>query len=396
MNSDLPGGLRPDELGFAGPGLDQVLRALTASGTADELAGEQAALAMFRANSAASANGSAAGALDGPTVIQPAIEPGTVQPGTVRPGAAGPPGGTRLLPRSRGHRGFPRLRIAVITGAAMVGGFAAAAYAAVLPAPVQHIAYQAFHDLGVPDARQDHASGSPGGRPGAGPSGLPYPSSSGSGAHSGAPGSRSAGTPQPSAGGTSSAPPSGPAVLSAQAVGTDIPAGSAATVNGMLTLGGRPDSGVYVRLMAHIAGRSGWLLLGRAQTSAQGAVSFTTPALRRNTWLRLADSSGARSTVVAITVIPRVSATLKQGPAGARDYVRVGTTAASKGDVVLLQVLQNGTWVSFKQGVLGAAGSVTFAFSAAGRQGEEIQAVLLATGLHGEAVSPPVTVPAPS
>ncbi len=60
MNSDLPGGLHPDELGFTEPGMEQLLRALTADGTAGELAGEQAALAMFRAHVPAPASGALA------------------------------------------------------------------------------------------------------------------------------------------------------------------------------------------------------------------------------------------------------------------------------------------------------------------------------------------------
>ena len=45
MKTDLPGDLGPRE-----PGLDQLLRALTAGPSRDELAGEPAALAMFRAS----------------------------------------------------------------------------------------------------------------------------------------------------------------------------------------------------------------------------------------------------------------------------------------------------------------------------------------------------------
>ena len=74
----------------------------------------------------------------------------------------------------------------------------------------------------------------------------------------------------------------------------------------------------------------------------------------------------------------------------------VSTTAARKGDVVLLQVLQNGTWVTFKQATLNAYGKVTIAISATKRQGQELQAVLLATKVHGAATSPPLTVPPPA
>ena len=205
------------------------------------------------------------------------------------------------------------------------------------------------------------------------------------------------GKAQPSASASvSTSPSAGPAVLSAQAVSSVVPAGTSATINGMLTSGTTADGGVFVRLMAHVVGRPGWVFVGRSQTSAQGAVSFTTPVLKRNTWFRLADASGARSSVVVITVTPSISATLRAGPQGVKDYVTVSTTAARKGDVVLLQVLQNGTWVTFKQATLNANGKVTIAISATKRQGQELQAVLLATKVHGAATSPPLTVPPPA
>lgn len=374
MTSDLPGGLHPEELGSAEPGLEQLLRTLTSDGTPRELAGEPAAMAMFRADVRARAS-------EAPTLVSPVLEP------------AGPPPPRR--PRVR--RGFPRLRVAVITATALVGGFAAAAYAAVLPAPVQHVAYQALHVLGVPDVRHSHGAGAAGGSPGGGPAGQspgrPQPGHSGASGNQAGPSSHPSGpsSQPPAAGGA----PSGPAVLSAQAVNADIPAGTSATINGMLTLGGSPGGGVYIRLVAHAAGRAGWLQVGRTQNSAQGDVSFTTPVLRRNTEFVLAGAGRTRSTVVAITVLPQVSAKLIAGPKGVKDYVVVGTSYASSGDVVLLQVLQGGTWVTVKQGVLNAAGRVTIAVSATQRQGEELQAVLLATSLHGEAASPPVTVPSP-
>lgn len=376
MTSDLPGRLHPDELGSAEPGLEQLLRTLTSGGTPGELTGEQAAMAMFRANVRAPAT-------DAPTLVHPVLEPAGTRPRRPR------------RPRRQPVKvGFPRLRVAAITAAALVGGFAAAAYAAVLPAPVQHIAYQAFHVLGVPDVRHSHASGgAPGGVRAGQPSGGPQPGQSGASGNPAGPSSQPSGpSAQPS---RSTSAPSGPAVLSAQAASADIPAGTSATINGMLTLGGTPGGGVYIRLLAHAAGRAGWLQVGRTQTNAQGDVSFMTPVLRRNTEFVLAGAGGARSTFVAVTVLPRVSATLITGPKGVKDYVTVGTSYARKGDVVLLQVLQGGTWVTVKQGVLTAVGRVTFAVSATERQGEELQAVLLATSLHGEATSPPVTVPPP-
>lgn len=88
----------------ADPALDGLVRALTADGTADELAGRPAALAMFR--------------------------------------------DSRRRPR--------RLRLAVsmstAAAAVVLAGGLAAAYAAALPAPVQHIASRMLGSIGVPDA----------------------------------------------------------------------------------------------------------------------------------------------------------------------------------------------------------------------------------------------------
>jgi hypothetical protein len=97
VNPDLPDLPEPADYG-----LDGLLRALTANGTADELAGRQAALAMFRDS---------------------------------------------RRPKRR------RLATWVSTAAAAVvmAGWIAAAYATALPGPVQHITYRMLGSIGVPD-----------------------------------------------------------------------------------------------------------------------------------------------------------------------------------------------------------------------------------------------------
>ena len=76
------------------------------------------------------------------------------------------------------------------------------------------------------------------------------------------------------------------------------------------------------------------------------------------------------------------------------DLSAMGTTVASGASGTA--VLQNGTWVTFKQATLNSNGKVTIAISATKRQGQELQAVLLATKVHGAATSPPLTVPPPA
>jgi hypothetical protein len=382
MNSDLPGGLGPDDLGPDGlgaePGLEQLLMALTADGTAGELAGEQAALAMFRAHVPSR---SAAGAL---TLTEPEVHPAAdrrQRQGWLRTGR------------------IPRLRIAAVSAAALVGGFAAAAYASALPAPVQHIAYDAFHYIGVPDNPGDRASGRQPGtpstsRPGqhastSAATGAPHPTPSGSGPHSSGPTKTSPGKPTTSTSPTSSPSPStsptGPAALSVSAGATQIPAGTPATISGQLTLGGTPDAGVYVRLMERGAGQVAWVRVARAKTDSHGDVSFTTPALAANARFRLAYATGTRSSAVPVTVTPGLSATLTRGAKGISDYVAVHATYARRGDVVQLQVLASGAWVTLKSGLLSASGRTAFKFSATKWAGDQVQVVLLATRRHGSA-----------
>ena len=102
-----------NEPGSREPGLDHLIKALTADGYPDELAGRDAALAAFRA-----------------AYGQPRRQP-------------------RFSPWLSGSR-----RLSTVAAAALVAGIAgvtAAAYAQALPAPVQHIAYSVLSPLGVPD-----------------------------------------------------------------------------------------------------------------------------------------------------------------------------------------------------------------------------------------------------
>jgi hypothetical protein len=420
MNSDLPGdpgldGHGPDEhpddltlgdLGQDAAGLNRLLRVLTSDGTAGELAGEQAALAMFRAHVppssvAAARNGAGPRTVSPATVGTSTIGAGTAAGGQVAAEPQARPAAAR--PKRPGWRlragGVPRLRIAVVSAAAVVGGFAAAAYASALPAPVQHIAYDAFHYIGVPDNHPERASGGPSGppattRPGQRAStsavtGGHHPAPSASVPHSSAPTKKpTTGKPTTSASPTTSpsqGPPAGPAALSVQAGSAEIPAGTSTTISGQLTLGGTPDPAVYVRLMERAAGHLAWVRVDRAQTDAHGDVTFTTPALTANARFRLAYATGTRSTAVLITVVPGISGTLTEGAKGLSDYVVVSTSDARRGDVVDLQVLANGSWVTLKDGLLNASGRTRFKFSAIKWRGDQVQVLLLATGRHAAA-----------
>jgi hypothetical protein len=110
------------------PGLEHLIGALTASGHPDELAGRDAARAAFCAASQ--------------------------QPTTARSGWAWPASTWSARRRGPIRIALPaRLAVAIAVVAAVFGGFAAAAAAQVLPAPVQRIADNVLAPLGVPVSR---------------------------------------------------------------------------------------------------------------------------------------------------------------------------------------------------------------------------------------------------
>jgi hypothetical protein len=100
-----------DLLGPPDPAVDRLVRALTADGSADELADRDAARSMFR--------------------------------------------DSRRRPRRRYSLPLSAAAAAVVVAAGL-----ASAYAAVLPAPVQHFAYRLLAGVGVPDAH--HPAEQPG------------------------------------------------------------------------------------------------------------------------------------------------------------------------------------------------------------------------------------------
>jgi hypothetical protein len=434
MTSDLPGGMSPDELGpdAAGePGLHELLRTLTSPATAGERAGEQDALTMFRVHVRAPASAPAAqpgmAAVNGTAVAADALAGASALPGTGQgtTEAQPAPGRTRpmhqLLPRRAGRpragrrprpQGSPRLRVAAIAATAVVLGFATAAYMAVLPAPVQHAVYLVGHDLGVPDTQHTKATSSDAGSSSTTPvtghsSGTrgahPTPSVSISASHpsggkkSGKPSGSPTPSVSPSPSPSSTSPATGPVVLTISVQGpTQVPAGTTVTFQGQLTTGGNPNANVFVRLMERRAGHLVWERVNRAKTNNQGVVTLTSPAVTTNAAFRLAYATGTRTSAEVITVVPGLTASLRLGPKGIKDYLTVSTTYAQQGNVVLFQVMKAGSWVTLQQHELNVKGATVFTFSATKRQNEEVQVVLKATKRHAGATSTPITVPAPA
>lgn len=146
-----------DDLGLRDRGLVELFNHLTGEPSADELAGEYAALTMFRAASGSgwySPQDSAARSASATAVIGAGAGRAHAAPGHAARG------------RSAGRRRVSRTRVggrlvAAATAVALVGGFAAAGYAEVLPSSLQHLAHQILGFAGVPNSPGSSSSAKP-------------------------------------------------------------------------------------------------------------------------------------------------------------------------------------------------------------------------------------------
>jgi hypothetical protein len=182
--------------------------------------------------------------------------------------------------------------------------------------------------------------------------------------------------------------------LSLQAASSQIPAGTAASLTGQLTAGGKAEASVTITLLEHAPGEQGWQQAEQATTNKAGDVTFSVPDLGTNARFRLTDATGDQSPLVLVTVVPTISVGQTQGANPLYDDLAVTTTYAERGDVVLLQVHRAGRWVTLRSRLLNASDETVFAVKLARMQGKEIRVVLLATRRHARAVSVPVVVSA--
>ena len=355
MNSDLR-----SETGSPHPGVDRLFRTLTAGGTSAELAGEHDALAMFRTN------------------VGPPAGPAAVPAG--------------FAPSTRVFR-FPvrwGVRLAAVAAAVAVGGTAAAAYAAVLPQPVQHLAHSMLGFAGVPDRQGGSAPGTSG-RQGRQPHQQPHPALALS-----TPAMTPSGSPAGATGTASPTPGAGELLLSATAASVHITAGSGAVIDGQLMRSGAGVQGVTVTLVERLAGHAAWRVAGSGPTTSDGNVAVSVPALTANAVFRLAVPGAVVSPSVTVTVSPPVTAVLDVGPAALADTLVVSTEYARAGDVVALQVqTADGSWLSLRYRRLGAGGQASFGLSGTRLGNRAVRAVLLATVSHAAALSNAEMVPPP-
>ncbi len=394
---------RTDGAAFSGPGMDQLLGILTAPPTQAELAGEQRALAMFRASAGPLASSfasplispKAGTAADGAvTAPIPARPPATQTPAT-QPPATQPRRAIRNPFRSPARWG---MRLAAAGVLVVAGAMTVAAYAAVLPVPVQNLAHDVLSFAGVPPAHHQHGTGAP---PGHGGPTAP-------GGHRGAsPGGSARQSPNPGrlARPSASASPSGSpspsvvtrgAVLSAAATSARIAAGTQPIIVGKLSRSGTGIAGVTVTLIERLAGHRVWRVAGTGQTSPSGSVALTGPPLATNAVFRLRVFGGVHSASVLVIVTPQITVVATRGASGLRDLLAVTTKYAQPGNVVWLQVESAaGGWQKLRYKELDATGKAWFVLSGTRLKNRMVRVLLVATVRHGRAASSSWTVPPP-
>ncbi len=396
MISELPGDIGPLE-----PGVDELFRTLTSGPTPAELADEQSALAMFRANISPPASQPTAPIPNGPIPNGPIPNgPNRAAPIRSRRAAAEPARHATRLFRWSGGWGI-RLAAAVVIVLAVA--LASAAYTAVLPQPIQLLAHQVLGAIGVPSPHHSgHSGSSPrgrhrsvpqsGGSPGRAAPGQSAP------ARTTSPSAHKSATPTASP--SSSHSPSaatGPAAVSASASSAEIAAGSQVVISGQFTRSGTGVQGVTIQLIERFVGHPLWHLAGTAQTTTGGKVAVTVSAVTANAVFRLRDFGVAHSVNVLVIVAPPVTATLTPGAARLRDVLAVSTQYAHGGNVVQLEAQTSpGVWTYLRQRRLTAAGKTVVILRGQRLKNLEVRVVLLATARHGSSISNTETVPPPS
>jgi hypothetical protein len=292
----------PDDL--SGWADDDLVRALRAPGTVQELADEEQYLAAFRAS----------------------------RPRT----------GIRSLPRRAAGR-LGAGGTAVVVTVALSSGVAAA-YTGNLPDPVQRVVHSVLGPIGAPAPRADGPThvvpsdprtrggqGSPatdGTTPSstpAAPTGTTTPSPTGSpspGSHdsrhpAGGPSGHSTPTGSPSsapATPTSTPTPVGSDASGMTIAGTDHRAGvgQSVTLSGVVTaVDGSPLPDHRVVLQAR--GPRHWLPVGEGTSDASGTVSLVTPPLQRSARFRLRADPGVRSAPWPVRMVPTLTTTVSVG-----------------------------------------------------------------------------------
>jgi len=383
VSTDFPGfpGHRPEDLSgdvpgehlgdfvSSEPGLEALLGMLAADATPDELTGEGAALAMFRANSQPTRPFQPLAF--GPPAAEPRLlhGPGAPARRTARRSGAGG--------RGSAQQGRRAGLIAAAVTLAAAAGFAVAAYTQALPSPLQQAAYHVLGFAGVPAAHHSAPNASSSGAPG----------KTGGPSHS--PGASASATSGPS----SPAPVSltGPAKLSVTVTNARIVAGKKDTFTARLTDKSGGVAGAGVNLLEREAGQRAWHPAGTATTGASGTAAITVSHVTVNAAFRVQGPDGTMSKPVLVIVMPPVTATFGN-PSAMIPVITASSPLADPGNTVVLQVQFGKHWTNVETAKLNAAKQAKFLIRSRFGQ-RKYRVVLLATASHGLSVSNAVMVP---
>jgi hypothetical protein len=393
-------------------GLSQLFSDLTSPPVDSELAGQQSVLSMFRTVRAEQAGAQQASGTAGAAAAQTRV----LGSATGKPPRRPSPRMTRPAAPAKKARIGARL-VAAAMFLAIAGGFAAAGYAAALPAPLQRVAYQILGFAGVPDARQPHLTNTP-------PasthtvnrhSPATSPSPSGPSPASPRPSHHRSPTPKPKSPSHSHSPtphpsspghPTGPVQIAIAATQPEITAGQSVQVTASLTRGGQPGAGIKISLLEKEIGHPGhsgggpgapagrgWQIVQTTATDARGQVTFTVSDLTTNALFRVTGPHGAASSRLAVVVVPPVTASLESGPRPKLDLLVASSPLAESGDKVELEAYVRGLWRVVRLHRLHADGQAAFNIPLR-KIAVTYRVVLPATRAHGESTSNQVIAPA--
>ncbi|MDX6197026.1 MAG: hypothetical protein QOJ79_177 [Actinomycetota bacterium] len=327
---------------------DPLVQALRAPVQEHELAGEDAALSMFR----------------------------------------------QSLPARRRRRAITRAGVTgagIILGLGLSGGVAAAYTTDALPDPVQNAVHAALDPLPLPapptaharhlrqvaraERRAERAAArvathppSPPARSGPRPSRTPAAV---------VPPVQSNTQPRPSASPTPAAPkPSMTVAVSA----ARVPVHGQVVLAGRLTRGTEPLPGHTIYAAELPAGESTWRRVSSGQTGSDGTISLTVPPLTRNVRLRLVTAQGLVSRQVAVVVVPKLTATSARS--GNERVVTIHADGGRPGDELVLLRRDGTAWTRIASSSLASDSTGQFVVPGPGAAPVHYLVRLVATARH--------------
>jgi hypothetical protein len=399
------------------PDLGQLFSDLASPPVDSELAGQQAALSMFRAVRAeqAAATAQATAMRTDPAIAAQTriLGPATGKP-TRRPAGSNRARRTSAKPGSsvkKARVGGRLVAFALVL--AFAGSFAAAGYAAALPASLQRVAHQILGFAGVPDSPDRQPQGTPTSPATSRPVGHHSPASSPSSPTSPRPSRHNSPKPKhkshsPSPHPSSPGRSTGPVQIAIAASQQEITAGQSVQITASLTKHSQLATGIKVTLLELAASpsgqkggpggpgapdRRGWQVVGKTVTDSHGQATFPVSDLTTNAIFRIAGPGGAVSQRLAVVVVPPITATLESGPHPKLDLLVASSPLAQRGDIVELEADKNGQWRVARVRHLHENGQAVFNVPLR-KISVTYRVVLLATRVHAESESSPVPAPA--